>query len=223
LLVSAPESAAGTRQPREEKPETAQELENYSSCLLKILRTPLPLKKDKANELAPRALQLSVKAIESWKTFVGHVERQMGAGGALESIKGLANKLPEHAARLAAVITLVSDINAMEIDDTRMRAGITLAEYYAAEALRVFEASKSNAELVLAQKLLDWLRRGWKSEKGRMVSLPDIYRCGPGAIRDKATAKRMVAILADHGWLLPVLEGGEVDGKWRREVWRIVE
>jgi hypothetical protein len=140
-----------------------------------------------------------------------------------EPIKGLANKLPEHAARLAAVITLVGDISAAEIDNARMKAGITLAEYYAAEALRVFETSKADADLVLAQRLLDWLQRGWKADKGGMVSLPDIYRCGPGAIRDKATAKRMVAILADHGWLRPILEGAEIDGKWRREVWRIVE
>jgi hypothetical protein len=33
-----------------------------------------------------------------------------------------------------------------------MKAGITLAEYYAGEALRVFEASKANADLMLAQR-----------------------------------------------------------------------
>ena len=223
LLVSAPESAAGTRQPKQEKPETAKALENYGNRLLDILKTPLPLKEGKINELAPSALRLSTEAVKRWTEFVGHVERQIGPGGALEPIKGLANKLPEHAARLAAVITLVGDIHAIEIDDDRMKAGIALAEYYAGEALRVFEASKANANLVLAQRLLDWLHRAWKVEKGDLVSLPDIYRCGPGAIRDKATAKRMVAILADHGWARPILEGAEIDGKWRRDVWRIVE
>src|SRR5215510_2301600 len=64
LLVSAPESAAGTRRPKDEKPETAQALENYGSRLLEILKTPLPLKKDRANELAPRALHLSTGAIK---------------------------------------------------------------------------------------------------------------------------------------------------------------
>ena len=77
--------------------------------------------------------------------------------------------------------------------------------------------------LVLAQRLLDWLQRSWPPEKGGLVSLPDIYQLGPGAIRDKATAKKLVTILADHGWLAPVLEGAEVDGKFRREVWRVVE
>jgi hypothetical protein len=194
-------------------------LEDYGRCLLDILKTPLPLKQGKMNELAPRALQLSMEAVNHWTAFVGHVERQMGPGGALEPIKGLANKLPEHAARLAAVITLVGDLHAIEIDDDRMKAGITLAEYYAGEALRVFETSKANADLMRAQQLLDWLHRQWQEPE---ISLPDVYQRGPRAIRDKATAKRLVAVLADHGWLVPILEGAETAGKWRREAWRIV-
>jgi Protein of unknown function (DUF3987) len=220
LLVSAPESAAGTREPKQERPETAQALEDYGKRLLNILKTPLPLKKGKMNELAPRALQLSMEAVKHWTAFVGHVERQMGPGGALEPIKGLANKLPEHATRLAAVITLVGDLHAIEIDDDRMKAGITLAEYYAGEALRVFEASKANADLMLAQQLLDWLHRQWQEPA---ISPPDVYQRGPRVIRDKATAKRLVAVLVDHGWLVPILEGAEIAGKWRREAWRIVK
>jgi hypothetical protein len=37
-----------------------------------------------------------------WIKFADHVERAIAAGGELESIRSLANKLPEHAARLAA-------------------------------------------------------------------------------------------------------------------------
>src|SRR5262249_16664444 len=191
--VSAPESTAGKRQPKPEKPGTALALEKYGNCLLAILQTPLPLKKDMANELDPKTLHFSKEAIERWTKFVGHVEGQIGPGGALEPIRGLANKLPEHAARLAAVTTLASDIHAIEIDDARVKAGITLAEHYAGEALRVFEASKVNAVLVLAQQLLDWLHRQWPEQA---ISLPDIYQYGPGAIRDKATAKGLVVVLA---------------------------
>ena len=95
-----------------------------------------------------------------------------------------------------------------------------MAEHYAGEALRVFEASKTNADLVLAKRVLDWIHQQWQEPA---ISLPDIYQRGPGAIRDKATAKRMVTVLADHGWLIPILEGAEVAGQWRREAWRIVK
>ncbi len=220
LLVSAPESTAGTRRPKAERLETAHVLKAYGDTLLVILKRPLPLKANKINELAPPALVFSEGAAGRWTDFVGHIEDQIGEGGPLAPIKGLANKLPEHAARLAAVITLVANINAAEIDEARMKDGITLAEHYAGEALRVFEASKTNADLVLAQRVLDWMHQQWTEPA---ISLPDIYQRGPGAIRDKATAKRMVTVLADHGWLIPVLEGAEVGGHWRREAWRIMK
>jgi len=73
--------------------------------------------------------------------------------------------------------------------------------------------------LLLAQRLLDWLHRQWPHE---LVSLPDIYQRSLNAIGDKATATKLVKILADHGWLIPQLEGAEVDGKFRRDVWKIV-
>jgi hypothetical protein len=219
LLVSAPQSTAGTRRPKAERLETAHVLKAYGDNLLDILKRPLPLKANKINELAPPALVFSESAAGRWTDFVGHIEDQIGEGGPLAPIKGLANKLPEHAARLAAVITLVANINAAEIDEARMKDGITLAEHYAGEALRVFEASKTNADLVLAKRVLDWIHQ----QQEPAISLPDIYQRGPGAIRDKATAKRMVTVLADHGWLIPILEGAEVAGHWRREAWRIVK
>jgi hypothetical protein len=220
LLTSAPDSAAGTRQPKQEKPETAEALKVYGKRLLDILESPLPLVPGKINELKPRTLLLSIDAADRWRKFVGHVEQQMGPGGPLEQIRGLANKLPEHAARLASAITLVADIKAEMISDDDMKRGITLAEHYAGEALRVFEISKANVELLLAQRLLDWLHRQWGAKE---VSLPDVYQRGPNAIRDKATANRMVTILADHGWLVPLKDGAVIDGKLRRVAWQIVE
>jgi hypothetical protein len=219
LLVTAPESAAGTREPRPEKAETAETLKTYGKRLLDMLEAPLPLAKGKTNELAPRALPLSAAATKRWNKFVGHVERQIGPGKPLEQIKGLANKLPEHAARLAAVITLVADLNAPEIDDDNMRRGIELAEHYASEALRLFEASKANPDLMLAQRLLDWLHRQWSEDA---ISLPDIYQRSLNAIGDKATASKLVAILVDHGWLVPIEGGAIVAGQRRQKAWRIV-
>ena len=127
--------------------------------------------------------------------------------------------MPEHAARLAAVLTLVNDIDAGLIGADNMRAGIALAEHYASEALRLFGASRVNAELRLAQKLLDWLLRQWTESA---VSLPDIYQRSLNAIGDQATARKLVAILEGHGWLVRMPEGALIAGQRRREAWRIV-
>jgi hypothetical protein len=101
-----------------------------------------------------------------------------------------------------------------------MDAGISLAEHYAAEALRLFGVSRTNNELRLAQSLLAWLLSRWADPH---VSLPDIYQFGPAAIRDKAVAAKLVAILEDHGWLRRLPGGAVIDGKQRREAWRVVK
>jgi Protein of unknown function (DUF3987) len=135
-------------------------------------------------------------------------------------VRGLANKLPEHAARLAAILALVDDLRAPKISANHMRAGIALAEHYATEALRLFGASYVNSDLRLAQKLLDWLLCTWSEPA---ISLPDIYQRSLNPIGDKATAAKLVAILEDHGWLVRIPEGAVVSGLRRRDAWRIVQ
>ena len=101
-----------------------------------------------------------------------------------------------------------------------MAAGIILAQHYAAEALRMFEGSQISADLLLAQKLLGWLNGAWTESA---ISLPDIYQNGPNAIRDKATARSLVKILQDHGWLHRIEGGAKVAGHHRRDAWRIIK
>lgn len=219
FLITAPDSAAGLRLWREPKPESDVALKRYGARLLAILEEPLQLAAGKPNELEPRRLPLSSSARGLWIGFANHVERAIAPNGALELVRGLANKLPEHAARLAAILALVDDLGAPEISADHMRAGIALAEHYATEALRLFGASRVNSDLRLAQRLLDWLLGAWSEPA---ISLPDIYQRSLNAIGDKATAARLVAILEDHGWLVRIPEGAVVSGVRRRDAWRIV-
>lgn len=218
-MVSAPDSAGGTRFQRDERLETDSVLKRYGARLLDILEMPLPLAPGRTNELAPRPLPLSPEARRLWSDFADHIEKAIAPNGELETVRGLANKLPEHAARLAAVLTLVRNIDAGEIASAEMGAGIALAEHYAAEALRLFGASRINGDLRLAQKLLDWLLGTWGEPA---ISLPDIYQRSLNAIGDKATAAKLVAILEDHGSLVSIPQGAIVAGQRRREAWRII-
>jgi hypothetical protein len=99
-----------------------------------------------------------------------------------------------------------------------MTAGVELVQHYAAEAMRLYGASRISDELREAERLLAWLLQTWKEP---CVSLPDIYQYGPASIRDKARAHRVVTILEDHGWLVPAGRG-ETAGNRRRETWLIV-
>jgi hypothetical protein len=219
-LPTAPDSTSGTRIWRQQAPASDAAIKQYSSRLLKILELRLPVPDEKKqNELAPRALPLSSAAKALWVAFYNHVEHLLGSGGELEPVRGLANKLPEHAARIAAVLTLTNDIHAGEVTDLDMEAGITLAQHYAAEALRLFGASRVTNEIREAEKLRSWLLSTWPDPK---VSLPDIYQLGPNSIRDAASARRAVNLLVEHGWLVPVPGGAIIAGTFRRDAWFIL-
>lgn len=218
VLVTAPESTMGNRLWQNPQPDSRGALSKYEVMLQRLLQQPLPTVDGKCNELCPRLLSLSRPARQNLIRFSDHVEGMIVTGGAMEQIRGLANKLPEHAARISAVLTLVQNLQASEISGHDMAAGIDLAQFYAGEALRLHAAGTVDPNLHLAQKLLAWLTTLWNAD---LISLIEIYQLGPNQIRDKATAARIVGILEEHGWLRPVLGGGVVAGQRRREVWRI--
>ena len=122
-----------------------------------ILERPLPLAMGKPNELAPPVRKLAPDARRMWVGFTDTVERQTGPDGPLASVRGLANKLSEHAARIAAVLSVVTDIDGTEVSSEQMAAGTTLAQHYLGEAPRLFEASQVGKDLLVAQRLLAWL------------------------------------------------------------------
>jgi Protein of unknown function (DUF3987) len=219
ILVTAPESLAGTRMWREPSAHSDRAIKRYGARILAILERPLPLADGKTNELAPRPLPLAAEARKIWIDFADNVEAQIKNDGVFAPIRGLANKLPEHAQRLGSVTALVADIEAASLSADDLARGIMLAQHYAAEALRLFEASQVSRDLMLAQKLLLWLTGTWE---GTEVSLPDIYQSGPSAIRDKATASRIVGTLEDHGHLFKIEGGTEIAGHHRRDAWHII-
>lgn len=225
MLVCAPASRAGTRMWREPSGNAGAALELYNGRLLMLHRAPLPLVEGKQNELKPRRLPLSGEARALWIAYADANEGQLGDGGPLRPIAGLANKLPEHAARIAAVLTLVDDLEASAVNGETMRDGITLVQHYAGEALRLYEVAKLTTDLADAEKLRLWILNEWTADP-HFIGLPEIYQRGPNVVRSKRKAAHLVGVLEDHGWLRE-LKGeelamvGEVDGTPRKRIWEI--
>jgi hypothetical protein len=176
----------------------------YGGRLLAILRAPLPLAVDQkgerqANELALSALVMDPPARAAWIAFADHVEAQLGPGGALAAVRGFANKAPEHAARLGGALAIFADHERTGLPVEFIEAGITLVEFYLAEALRLHEAAAVAPDLVLAERSVSWLLTDWpetERERARkagrepactagkvLFSLADLYQFGPASIR----------------------------------------
>lgn len=220
ILITAPDSTAGIRFYKEPGFISHVHLDKYSDHLYALLIRRLPTQQEDDDILEPSVIKLSEGAKAHWIAYVNEIEAQLGKDGALSSIRGLANKIPEHAGRLAAILTLVENPDNWEIPSYYMEAGIALSAHYMAEAKRLFNAQRVRTRLKMAETTLRWLQHEWPHT---LVSLPDLYQRGPNQIRDKDTARIVVRILEEHGWIEELPEGAEIDGARRREVWRIIK
>ena len=216
LLVAAPGSLAGTRLQRAADPRSRSALDAYSLRLSDLLELEV-LKHN--GGLQPRRLELDGRAAGLWRAFADDTERQLGPGGLLEPVRGFANKLPEHAARLAGVIQLVETPLAGGIGGEAMERGIALARFYASEALRLFHTGTIPPEVAQAELLLNWLHADWGKP---LVGISHVYQRGPNSIRTKAKARAAINVLEEHGWLHPVTNGAEIDDQRHRDAWHVI-
>lgn len=214
-LVAWPTSLAGSRVYKAYDVTESDAVKLYNARLTQILDTSLSLAEGTQNSLEPRKLPLHSTAKREWVKFHDHVEAQLGPQGDMVHVKGFASKLAEHALRLAGVLTLVGNIEATDITKTAIGAGITLAEFYVGEALRLFHHAQSVPELDLAEQVYLWAKRF------RHIHLAQVYQYGPSNVRDVKTARQVVSILEDHGWLSRVDGGMQCEGTFKKDVWEV--
>ena len=215
-LVVWPESTLGRQVYVAEDPTSAPGFTNFERVMLHLLREPFLVSDDDGRELRPRQLPLAPAAKAIWIRFHDWACHHNGAERALEPVRSFAAKVPDHALRLAGVTTIASDPEAGEISLERVEAALVLARHYLGEALRLHGQAAVDGDLLLASRLLAWTRA-----QGGRFSLVDAYQRGPAAVRDRATAGRLVEILEAHGWCRRLAGGAEVNGVRRRDVWEV--
>ncbi|MFM7390499.1 MAG: YfjI family protein [Vampirovibrionales bacterium] len=217
MLVAFPPSTMGTRYYQQASAETEQLLRVYEQHLLRLLEQPKPQDMNHPNELKPRTLLLSLEATNRLITFHDELESQLGKTGALEHLSGFANKLPEHAARLAGVLAFIDDSHVTELPTSMLEAGILLARYYLNEALRWHDHQQEPEALRLARKLHHWLEDRWE---GTLVSKACIQAIAPKELREKGKLDAAFATLVEYGWLLPLEAPANIHGHTRKEAFR---
>jgi hypothetical protein len=217
MLIVVPQSTIGLRPWREPDSSGAQVLAEYNARILALLKKPPQTSPSNASILDPLPLTFTSDARALWISFHDVVERDLGPGGALQPIQAFGAKMAEHAARLAAVLTVYADPEAIEVDADMLECGIRLAQHYASEMLRLAGSAAVSQDLRLAERLLKW----WQARPDGRLYLAEIYQRGLNAIGDAATARRIVGILEDHGHAQPLPAGTVLDEKPRREAWEL--
>jgi hypothetical protein len=204
VLVAAPETIAGTRAYKDTAPEDERAIGAYGDRLLALLERPWPLAEGTRNELTPRVLTMTQPAEMTWRDFYNDIEERMGPTADLHPIRDFAGKAAEHAARIAAVITIVEDANATEISVDAMNGAVSLARWYVGEAVRLQVGLRTDAGLLRANRLLEWMHEWTRERRPSDIDFRDILRLGPGVVRTKTAAEEALAILDAHGWIKKV-------------------
>jgi putative DNA primase/helicase len=216
-LCAWPTSTAGFRRYTPSNPADDVGMIQYWAALRRLLVQPWQVREDCRNELEPRNLPLSVAAKIRWISYHDDIESQLGDGQILAPVRGFAAKAAEQAARLAAVLTIIENFEAMAIEIDALEAGIALMDYYLTEMLRLHESGVANPEITQAERLLEWLQ----TIDSRYVYLAQIYQHGPYGVRDAETARKLLKLLEAHHWVAYLEEGKVIDGIHRRNVWEL--
>lgn len=216
FLLSWPVSTVGSRFYRAVDLGQDLTIQGYNEGMKRILETCPHLKEGTRNELEPRPLGLCATAKAIWIKAHDNFEHQLGPDGALGSIRGFGNKAAEHALRIAGTLCLVEDLDAGELAERHVEAGIAIVRYYLSEALRLHQAAADDPDLEMAEKVLAWAR----CIPGRRFHLAQVYQYGPAAVRDAKTARRILQVLEEHFYVFHVGRA-EVDGRMRKDAWEL--
>lgn len=216
--ICIPDSTVGTRFYREIDLANSQPMAKYYDHMRNLIERA-PVVEDEhhpvlRSQLKPRQLTLSAAAKSIYIEFHDFIEARMGAD--MKEIRAFANKSPEHLLRIAGVLALVEDPDATEISGVQAQSARALVVYFLSEAHRIEEVSRQDPDLMLAQALLDWIRK-----LDRPVTLVEIYQCGPSDLRNAKAARYTANVLVEHGHIVPT-KLAKYRAQVRAEGWSVV-
>lgn len=217
-LIAAPASTIGTRTARGYSAQYEEEVKAFNTRVFELLALPMPTDKHQ-KQRCPRKLCLSEDARECLYDFYDKVERGQAAGNLYAHVHSFASKAAEQAARIAGILTLWADPNASHVTVETMRCSIRLAHFYLGEASRLSQHGQIDKQIQLAEQLRLWLQSQSKYDE---VFTGYILQEGPNSVRDRKTLTPLLSILESTGWLIRLPEGTVIDGRARKEAYRIV-
>ena len=166
-----------------------------------------PHNDNKPNELAPRTMGICAAAKMIWMAFNDEIDRDLAEGRRLYPVKAMASKIANQVIRVAGVFALIENFQAEDVSEAIMERAISLGHYYLEEALRIEGYISVDPQMLLAEKVLSWLKR----KRGEAFTLKEVCKNGPQQIRHKKDALAMLKILGEHNQILPSLtENGQV-------------
>lgn len=212
ILCAFPKSLKGERLWQDTTEVTDHSLREYHGRLESLMRQPMVFVDDVTRELALEDMALTDEARRLYIEFNDHVERQLGPGGLLEEISDLASKLPQHAMRLACVVAYFESRCKITGDGRRgvtaaaLACGIKLAQFYAGEALRLFNAGSVDEDSDNAAAVIEFIHK----KEMKIVGHRWLSQRAPKHVRAAKVLGRAVDLLVEWGHLVAIKGGALV-------------
>ncbi|WP_237061812.1 DUF3987 domain-containing protein [Microbulbifer zhoushanensis] len=182
FLMARPLSTQGTRLYRE-PPKDTPALEQFIQRMREIQEIPAPL--TPKGTLEPALLSFTPEAKLLWVDFYNAIERELGEGASLASIKDAASKAADNAARLAALFHVFEHGSTGAIGTEAIAGACRLAAWHLNEARRFFNEVDMPQSLIDAAALEKWLIDRCREGGESTVPKNDIAQRGPNSIRKK--------------------------------------
>jgi hypothetical protein len=193
----------------------------YEDIVEGMLKLPVDL--NEHGEIDRRVLYMSHGAFEIHIRLYDGIQAQLVQYGSLMSIKGLAEKAPEHACRLAATLAFADNPKLTEISAKHYGAAVALVRHYVSEALRLKFRQEPDELRRRADELLHWLKRIYSQGTTR-VDARTIQQSAPrgtGCRKSIEEALKVAKLLQQRGWLRPVRLDGRAARSNGRTTWDI--
>ncbi len=217
FLICQPTSTIGSRLVGDVSENTGAALDSYALRLGQLLRRELPLREGSSNELELPVLELSQEAKLLLTYYANAIELKQAPGCELSKSTAFASKSAEQATRLAGILSVYAGETIVSTE--RMTNGIALADWYLSEAVRLRDGAAISASIQKAEKLRGWLLERWSED---FISATGLVQLGAANIKSVDDARTSIRCLVHNGWLVPEEDGAAVQGKHRREAWKVV-
>ncbi len=210
MLPAWPESKMGKRRYRRSDASDDAIVDAFQGITAAALRKTL-------GEPTEKTLELSEGAFSACVAFHDNIEVELGRGRWAADISSFAAKAPEHACRIAALLTPYEDQEAILISQETMLNACGIVKYHLEQFKYLCVAGTNEDAVSHAQKLLDWLRGNLAPGSGFATDL--ILQKGPIRTRNQKAMDQALSVLIQHDWVAKLPEGAVVDGKRRRRAY----
>ncbi len=197
FVKSAPETLRGYRNVTDPKAMPVAVREEYAARLSVVLH--------ELRESDPVEVQLDAEAHIMFTALRVRHERESQPGGRVHDIHNFAEKYVGHVARIAAILHFAdhtTDAAALKISAVTLGAAIRIGEYFVEQEIKLDAYAGQSRDAAMARLVLDWIIE----EPRDAFATRDAHAAkrGTTGLDTAAKVRRVLSLLADHGYIQPV-------------------